>query len=291
MKIRGAAKIGRAVSQALVDLARDYDAGQDFYSDIIVAARKLKDTRPTAVSLANALHYTLKDLDENAGAEANREAVIKAGEEFIGNSLEAIGKIADIGAELIGQGETLLTICNSQVALGVMIKAHQQGKGIKVFSAESRPRFQGRITVRQLAEHGVRVTMIVDSAVKHFMEQVDKVFVGADAINAGGEVYNKIGTSQVALIASEYKKPFYVCAETYKFAPQTLKGQKIRIEERDVEEIADPDDFPGVNIINPAFDRTPAKHISGIITELGIVKPEHARDIIKDMLGNARIDL
>ncbi len=295
MKIRGAAKIGRSASRALVDLAVEYDAedqnGKNFYDEMVKAARQLKDTRPTAVSLANALHYTLMDLDENATAPDNKKAVVAAGEEFIENSRKAIDGIAEIGAGLINQGETLLTICNSSVALGVMIRAHEQGKGVQVFSAESRPRYQGRITVRQLAEKGVPVTMIVDSAVKHFMQRVDKVFVGADAINADGEVYNKIGTSQVALIANEYHRPFYVCAETYKFAPQTLGGEKIKIEERDVEEIADPKEFPGVNIINPAFDKTPAKHITGIITELGVVKPQDARGIITDHLGQGNLML
>jgi ribose 1,5-bisphosphate isomerase len=290
MKVRGAAIIGRAVAQALVDFSRDHQ-GSDFFNDIVVVARQLKGTRPTAVSLANALYYTLKDLDEGGSVEVQKTAVIASGEEFIKNSHEAVSKIALTGADLINDGDTLLTICNSSVALGVIIKAYQQEKKIQVFSAESRPRFQGRITVKQLAGAGVPVTMIVDSAVKHFMQQVDKAFVGADAITADGEVFNKIGTSQVALIANEYDRPFYVCAETYKFAPQTLNGETIEIEERDVEEIADPSDFPGVNIINPAFDRTPAKHITGIITELGVVKPDDARGIIQDMLGRGNFVL
>jgi ribose 1,5-bisphosphate isomerase len=290
MKIRGAAKIGRAVSQALVDYTKQYQ-GDDYYSDVIKIAKQLKDTRPTAVSLTNGLYYTLKDLEESESQDKNMEGVVTAGEEFIKNSLEAIDKIAGIGAELINDGDTVLTHCNSQVALGVLIKAHQQGKNIHVYSAESRPRYQGRLTVKQLAEAGVPVTMIVDSAVYHFMKEVDKVFVGADAINISGEVFNKIGTSQVALIAKEHGRPFYVCAETYKFAPQTLQGDRIKIEERDVEEIADPDDFPGVNIINPAFDKTPAKHIKGIITELGIILPDKAADIISDTLGAPNIPL
>jgi ribose 1,5-bisphosphate isomerase len=219
------------------------------------------------------------------------EGVVRNGEEFVRNSHKAIETIAEIGAELINDGDTCLTHCNSQVALGVIIRAHDQGKNIQVFSAESRPRYQGRLTVRQLADAGVPVTMIVDSAVYHFMKEVDKVFVGADAINVSGEVFNKIGTSQVALIANEHKRPFYVCAETYKFAPQTMDGDKIQIEERDVEEIANPEDFPGVNIINPAFDRTPAKHITGIITELGIVEPDGAEEIITKTLGRPDIPL
>lgn len=296
MKIRGAAKIGRSAAQALVDHTKEIQTdgltSLEFYDKVLDAAKKLKATRPTAVSLSNSLHYTIRGLaKEGSTPEEMKELVISQGEEFVQNSMESIGKVAQIGGELIKDGDTLLTICNSSVALGVMFKAHADGKKIRVYSAESRPRYQGRITVKQLAEKGIEVTMIVDSAVHHFMQKVDKVFVGADAINSRGEVFNKIGTSQVSLIAKEYNRPFYVCAETYKFAPQTLFGETIEIEERDEEEIADPADFPGVNIINPAFDKTPAPRITGIITERGIIPPEGAITIIQEISGLMNKDL
>jgi ribose 1,5-bisphosphate isomerase len=143
-----------------------------------------------------------------------------------------------------------------------------------VYATETRPWRQGLITSRELAEAGVDVTLIVDSAVRSVMGKVDRVFVGADTVASDGSLYNKVGTSAIALAANEFGKEFSVCAETYKFSPLTLLGEPVAIEEREKEEVAkDGEIHPSVKVFNPVFDRTPAKYISGYVTENGIIPP------------------
>ena len=141
-------------------------------------------------------------------------------------------KIAQFGARHIRDGDTILTHCNSEVALGCIIEAHRSGKEIEVFATEVRPRNQGHITIRTLNDAGIKTNFIVDSAVRSFINDVDLVIVGADAVTVNGAVVNKIGTSQVAHTAKEARVNMIVAAETYKFAPRTVIGELIQIEER-----------------------------------------------------------
>jgi len=159
------------------------------------------------------------------------------------------------------------------------------GKIQRGYATESRPKRQGRITVRQLADKGVPVTLIVDSAVKHHMKYIDIVMVGADTIASNGAVINKIGTAQVALIAHERRVPFIVCAETCKFSLQTFHGMLVPIEERDPTEVIDLEKFPGVEVSNPVFDATTPDYIDSIITEVGIIPPFAAYEIIVRNFG------
>ncbi|MEF8835966.1 MAG: S-methyl-5-thioribose-1-phosphate isomerase, partial [Candidatus Thermoplasmatota archaeon] len=173
--------------------------------------------------------------------------------------------------------------CNSSMAIGAIKYSWDQGKDLEVIATESRPKKQGYITIEELSEYGIPVTLIVDSAVRHKMRDVDKVYVGADTVASNGAVINKIGTSQVALCAHESRVPLTVCAETYKFSSKTAVGDLVEIEERDPSEIVDPSDFPDVTISNPVFDATPSKYVDSIITEEGVISPEGAYRIIKEM--------
>ena len=174
----------------------------------------------------------------------------------------------------------MLTHCNSTAAVRSIIRAYELGKIDMAYNTESRPRYQGRITSRQLAEAGVPVTMIVDSATRFLMPHLDMVIVGSDTIASNGAVVNKIGTSQVALCAHEARVPVTVCAESYKFSPLTVFGERVDIEERDVREIADPEDFPGVKFYNPVFDFTPPEYVDAIVTEFGVMSPYTAYELI-----------
>ncbi|RLF49043.1 MAG: ribose 1,5-bisphosphate isomerase [Thermoplasmata archaeon] len=283
MEIRGAARIARAAAEALENFAKNYD-GTDFIGDLGLACRALYGTRPTAVSLWNAIHSIVHDLEGMENEEA-RAVVIKRAKEFTERSEMAVERIGEIGAKRIFDGCTILTHCNSSAALATIIRAHKDGKNIEVIATESRPKRQGYITARQLMSEGVRTTLIVDSAVRYFMKEVDLVFVGADAIASNGVVINKIGTSQIALCAHEARVPFYVCAESYKFSPKTLGGEYIKIEERDVKEVVDPADVGNARIRNPVFDATPPEYIDGIITEYGIISPYAAYEIIIHQFG------
>jgi ribose 1,5-bisphosphate isomerase len=169
-----------------------------------------------------------------------------------------------------------------------MIEAHRQGKEIEVFATEVRPRNQGHITIRTLNDAGIRTNFIVDSAVRSFINDVDLVIVGADAVTVNGAVVNKIGTSQVAHTASEARVNVIVAAETYKFAPRTVVGELIQIEERPPGEVLADEiakTLPHVTVRNPAFDVTPAEFIDLIVTEQGAIPPQMAYVIIREYLG------
>ncbi|AGB04606.1 ribose-1,5-bisphosphate isomerase, e2b2 family [Aciduliprofundum sp. MAR08-339] len=285
MEIRGAGRIGRAAALALKYFAEDFEGNiQGFYEDLDNVKEYLISTRPTAVSLKNAVYYVVNRA-KGENVEDLRKSIIKNAEDFIKRSEEALEIIGKYGAGRIPDGATILTHCNSSAALQCIIQAHRDGKKIRVFNTETRPWLQGHITARALAKEGIDVTMIVDSAVRYFMRDVDIVVVGADTIASNGAVINKIGTSQIALAAHEARVPFIVCAETYKFSPETVIGKLVKIEERDPREIANPDDFPGVKFRNPVFDATPPEYIDAIVTEKGVISPYLAYEIIKEVMN------
>jgi ribose 1,5-bisphosphate isomerase len=290
MEIRGAGRIARAAAEALRNHAQSLQT-QDpdaFRRGMQEAAVVLVATRPTAVSLPNAVHLVMAGLDDAATAGAAREGVIRRAEAFIESSRHAVEEIARIGARHISDGDTILTHCNSEAALACIIEAHRSGKEIEVFATEVRPRNQGLITIRALNDAGIKTNFIVDSAVRSFINSVDLVIVGADAVTVNGAVVNKIGTSQVAHSASEARVNVVVAAETYKFAPRTVLGELIEIEERPQQEVL-PDEvartLPHVTVRNPAFDITPAEYIDMIVTEAGAIPPQMAYVIIREYLG------
>ncbi len=284
MGIRGAALIARAAAAALKNAAISFEGNdtEEFKRYMDGIKDTLLSTRPSAVSLPNSIRYVLGKVEYDSVEDA-RESIIERSEEFIAKSHRAGEMIAEYGGKRIKDGDVILTHCNSSLAIGAMKYAWDQGKKICVFATESRPKRQGYITVRELAEHGIPVNLIVDSAVRYFMKDVDHVYIGADSIASNGAVINKIGTSQVALCAHESRVPVTVCAETYKFSRATTFGELIQIEERDPSEIVEPDEFPGVNIRNPVFDATSGDHIDAIITERGVISPSSAHRIIEEM--------
>ncbi len=288
MKIRGAGRIARSASESMAEYAKSY-TGND-KRDFIIKLNEKKDillsSRPTAVSLYNGVMSSIKGIDNGKDIDDIRRIVIENSEAFVNNSENAVKIIGKYGADLVDDGDTLLTHCNSSAAVSVIRTAYEQGKDIKVFATETRPWGQGFITVNEIAEAGIDVTLVVDSAVRSVMDKVDKVFVGADTITADGTLINKIGTSQIALIANEFNVPFRTCAETYKFSPLTLKKDDVEIELRDVDEIIKGKDInKKVKIHNPVFDRTPGKYIDAIITERGLIKPSDVRRNIIEIFG------
>ena len=290
MEIRGAGRIARAAVEALADYARNLDVSdpETFKREMQGAADILTGTRPTAVSLPNAVRYVMRALDSFESVEAAREAVLARAAEFIDHSEHAVERIAEIGARHISDGDVLLTHCNSEAALGCILEAHRQEKEIEVYATEVRPRGQGLITIRALNDAGIRTNYIIDSAVRYFINDVDLVIVGADAIAVNGAVVNKIGTAQIAHAADEARTNVIVAAETYKFAPRTILGEKIAIEERDTGEVLPgtiAENLPFVRVRNPAFDVTPAEYVDLIVTEMGAFPPELAYLVIRDYLG------
>jgi ribose 1,5-bisphosphate isomerase len=290
MEIRGAGRIAREAAEALRHHATEIRAGdlRSFQREMDSAAQTLIATRPTAVSLPNAVHIVMSGLERAETLEEAKKGVLARAEQFIYSSRHAVENIALFGSRHIRDGDTLLTHCNSEAALGCIIEAHRSGKEIEVFATEVRPRNQGHITIRTLNDAGIKTNFIVDSAVRSFINEVDLVIVGADAVTVNGSVVNKIGTSQVAHAAHEARVNVLVAAETYKFAPRTIFGELIQIEERDGNEVL-PDEIartlPNVTVRNPAFDVTPAEYIDLIVTEAGAIPPQMAYIIIREYLG------
>jgi len=294
MKIRGAGEIARSATQGLLitaqkSAARDSDV---FVKEIELAARILLNTRPTAVSLPNAIRYVVRKVQEakskGYGLDELRSVAIKAAQDFIGNSKTAIQRIGEIGSRQIRSGDTIMTHCNSSAVISIIKTAFAQGKDIRVFATETRPRFQGRLTAKELGKAGIPVTLTIDSAIRHFMNRTDKVLVGADAVAANGAVVNKIGTSLMALAAKEARALFFVAAETYKFSPETMVGELVVIEERDLSEVIPKEELRemlNINVFNPAFDITPPEYIDLIITERGIIPPQGAIMVIQEEYG------
>jgi ribose 1,5-bisphosphate isomerase len=290
MEIRGAGRIAREAAEALRRQATEVRTSDLAYfrREMESAALTLVATRPTAVSLPNAVHIVMSGIERARTLEEAQDGVILRAEKFIHSSQHAVEKIAQFGARHIRDGDTILTHCNSEAALGCIIEAHRSGKEIEVYATEVRPRNQGLVTIRTLNDAGIKTNFIVDSAVRSFINDVDLVIVGADAVTVNGAVVNKIGTSQVAHTAHEARVNVVVAAETYKFAPRTIIGELITIEERDGNEILADEisrTLPHVTVRNPAFDVTPAEYIDLIVTEAGAIPPQMAYIIIREYLG------
>ncbi len=291
MEIRGAGRIARAAVKALDEHSASLGTPdlQDYLARMGDAAHILLETRPTAVSLPNAIRSVMSVFREQyPGVEDAKSAFRERCRAFITASEQAVQRIGEIGARHIRDGDILLTHCNSEAALACILEARREGKQISVFATEVRPRNQGLLTIRTLDKAGIPTSFIVDSAARYFMNEVDLVVVGADAVSVNGAVVNKIGTSQIALAAREARTRVMVAAETYKFAPRTILGEYIEIEERDPGEVLSPAlyaELSHIRVRNPAFDVTPADYVDLIVTEAGAIPPQMAYIIIRDVLG------
>lgn len=302
MLVRGAPAIGIAGAFGLVLGAYELlncESKEKFIVELGKVGENLKSTRPTAVNLMWAidrqLNYlkTLSFKNNSELADALRDNAILMLEEDI-NINKKMGKY---GAELVPKGATILTHCNAGAlatggygtALGVVRAAFEKDPTIQVFADETRPRQQGaRLTTWELAMDKIPVTLITDGMCGYFMSKgmIDFVVVGADRIAANGDTANKIGTYNVAIVAKEHNVPFYIAAPLSTIDTSISSGDEIEIEERNSEEVThingDIICAEGVKIINPGFDVTPAKYIAGIITEVGVLRPDY-----QDSIANA----
>ena len=255
----------------------------DFRVELDRSAAELTATRPTAVSLSNAIGLVSRSAAKARTVGEARELVSRAAADFARDSDTAVERLAIVAASKVPKGAKGLTHCNSSAAVAAIIHAHKAG-GVEAFCTETRPWRQGRITVRELADAGVPVTLIVDSAVGLLMPDIDAVLVGADTVEWDGSLLNKVGTSQLACAASRNSVPFYCCAESYKFAPPSQAGKRREIELRGADEVLDGAVLPGANVWNPVFDRTPPELITAFVTEHGQVAPAGAFDYTRKHL-------
>ncbi|MFC5277680.1 ribose 1,5-bisphosphate isomerase [Halorubrum rubrum] len=289
MEIRGAATIAAGAAEALATQAREADADspEAFRASMRAAARRLRETRPTAVSLPNALRYVLRRM-EGRSVEALRESVTDAVAEFVAQLDRAQEDLGQVGANRLADGDTVMTHCHSTDALACIEAAVDQGKEIEAIVKETRPRNQGHITAEQLREAGVPVTLVVDSAARRYLNEADHVLVGADSIAADGGVINKIGTSGLAVNARERGVPIMTAAQTIKLHPETLTGHTVEIEMRAEDEVIAPESREQIGEIaveNPAFDVTPPRYMDAIVTEHGQFPPESIVTLMRELFG------
>jgi methylthioribose-1-phosphate isomerase len=298
MVIRGAPAIGVAAAMGIALGAREIiaDTEESFFRQLNNVCDVIGRTRPTAVNLFWAIER-MKRM-----AEANRDKDIHSIREILKaeairieeEDLEICRAIGRNGASLIKSDSTILTHCNAGglatagygTALGVIRAAHEAGKNIQVFADETRPWLQGaRLTAWELMKDNIPVTLITDNMAGYFMRkgEIDACVVGADRIAANGDTANKIGTYSVAVLAKENKIPFYVAAPISTFDLSIKSGDDIPIEERHCREVTHLQGLPvapeGVRVRNPAFDVTPARYITGIITEKGVVRGDYEKEL------------
>ena len=298
MAIRGAPAIGAAGAFGMALAARQSQArSRDaMLSDLYAAAERLEAARPTAVNLSWAVSRMLQCAERKEDPAAIRDALLEGAQALADEDVEINKRLGEHGASLVQDGDTILHHCNTGAlatvdygtALGVIRTAHEQGKKIHVLVDETRPRLQGaRLTTWELQQLDIPFTLIADNAAGHFLRsgQVNIVLVGADRVAANGDVANKIGTYKLALAAQDNGVPFYPCVPTSTVDLALPSGDEIPIEERPAEEITEvayrgqPIAPEGIVVANPAFDITPHRYVSGIVTENGIAYPPLALNL------------
>jgi ribose 1,5-bisphosphate isomerase len=284
LEVQGARNVAIAAVKALEALAQGTraEAREVFVKELKEARTVLFAARETEPLMRNAVKWIINRVEDNDERNVSELAtLVTSSSESFQKKLEASKEhIAKIGAKRIRDGAVILTHCHSSTVTRLLAKAKEEGKNFEVICTETRPALQGRITAKELVGLGVKTTMIVDSAARIFMNDVDLVIVGADALTSEGNVVNKIGTSAIALLAYEARKPFYVVSELLKFDPATLCGDYEKIEERSPAEVwmEAPEKL---KIRNPAFDVTRRDYIHGIICEEGIIPPHSINEVIQ----------
>lgn len=307
MVVRGAPAIGAAGAFGMALAAQQSAArGRDgLLNDLAQAKAVLDAARPTAINLSWATnrvmtlagHLVLPNPDDI------RSAVLAEAQQIADQDVEINRRMAMHGAALIADGDTVLHHCNTGAlatvdygtALGAIRMAHEQGKHVHVLVNETRPRLQGaRLTAWELKQLGVPFDLIADNAAGHFMYtgQVQAVFVGADRVAANGDVANKIGTYKLAVVAKENSVPFYVVAPTSTVDLSVPDGARIPIEERPMDEVLGLEMHgervapEGITARNPAFDVTPHRYVTAIVTENGVVRPPFGDGLRKVVFTN-----
>ena len=296
--VRGAPAIGIAAAFGIALVAHNSTAASrdPFLKDIGDAAQVLRATRPTAVSLFVALNRMVQCAQDQREQpiSAQKKGLLHEAEMILREDIDANLVIGKLGAALIHYGEGILTYCNTGAlatggygtALGIIRSAWEEEKNIAVYVCETRPLLQGaRLTAWELQQEKIPVVLITDSMAGQMMRlgKIQRCIVGADRIAANGDLANKIGTYTIAILAKEHKIPFYVAATTSTIDFNLVSGDQIRIEERDAAEVTTlggkrvaPE---GITVSNLAFDITPAKYIRAYISEKGIFKAGHIRDL------------
>ena len=298
LAVRGAPLIGVSAGMGIVVASKETDKkGEELRQYVIEAEKKLRASRPTAVNLMWALDRMMPFImADPSDSEKYISALEKEALEIWNEDIELCRKMGEYGLEIVPQNANIITHCNTGslatagdgTALAVIRAAHRAGKNIHVFADETRPLLQGaRLTAWELAHDSIPFTLICDGMSSYVMKnkKIDLVITGADRIAGNGDSANKIGTYGLAVSAKYHNVPFYIAAPYSTLDLSIKSGEEIVIEQRKAEEVRS---FVGVrtspencDVLNPAFDVTPAELIAGIITDRGIVRPPFTEGLKK----------
>jgi len=309
MKVRGAPALGAAAALGVYLGIKDSRAKSfsEFKKELDKVVHYIGSSRPTARNLFWALEkaYSVLLRNRDKSLPYLKKLVFKQANKIIEEDKTACRQIGHYGARLIKDNDTILTICNAGIlatidygtALGVIYRAKEEGRKIKVYACETRPMLQGaRLTTWELKKKGIDVTLICDNTAATLMQQgkINKVIAGADRIAANGDTANKIGTYNLAVLSRHHKIPFYIAAPASTFDLSIKSGKVIPIEERSDDEVTKlffkkPITAKGVKVFNPVFDVTPHKLIKAIITDKGIIWSPYKKNIKKIMMTTSRV--
>ncbi len=288
LKIQGARNVAKASLEAIILFCRESKEKDPkmFLAGLEKTAEMLSSSRPTEPMMRNLINTTMAFAARNRGLPVPKlkSQIIKFENNLIKKMDRDSRNIATYGAKLIPNNALVLTHCHSSTVTKILIQAKKMRKKFTVVSFETRPRYQGRKTAKELADNGIDVTCAVDGSMQLFMKKADIVLVGADSITSRGDLINKIGTSTLAHIARLNDVSFYCAAELSKYSPETIFGNLEKIEERDAKEVWDRPPR-GVKIRNPAFEATASKYISGFITEAGVIPSQSFFAVATERLG------
>lgn len=298
LAIRGAPAIGVSGAYAMVLAvreapSRELEAVVNYLKEV---APKIAAVRPTATNLSWAVNLQLKLVNEGASStEELEEKLLQRAHAISEMEIETSDKVSQLGADLVPEeGASIITHCNTGplctidigMCIGATIYAHNQGKKIRVFTDETRPRLQGaKLNVYELRQYGVPYTLLTDNMAAYAMQQgmIDMAFVGADRVVANGDMAAKIGVYGLAVLAQAHGIPFYGFCPMSTFDDSIACGEDIEIEQRPAQEVLNingkqlaPEDTP---VLNPAFDVTPHRYFAGIITEEGIAYPPYNKSL------------
>ncbi len=281
LEVQGATNVARAAMRCLEVTARKSKAKtrNAYLNELEDVGKRLVSARVTEPTLRNAVSTVILRVKLQEDPRDLRRVTLSECRRYLKELHEMIDRIADIGSGEINEGDVVFTHCHSRHVVEILKKARK--KGIEVIVTETRPRNQGIKTAKELLDAGIKVTYCTDSACGIYMKRATKMLVGCDAILDDGSIVNKTGTFPMALVAKRFNVPLIVAGGTYKFDQQTILDRPEPIEFRNPREIINPRKLPKANILNPAFDITPAEFIHSIVTEKGITKPQWARELIE----------
>jgi len=274
LKIQGAENIAKQAVLALKYSIHHSKAGtvRELHKELKNSVKQLVGSRPTEPCMRNALNYVMQGVSKTDLVQMIKDIDTRTKEVKL-YFARAEKKIAKIGSKKLKRRYIVFTHCHSSTVMMILAKARFKGRKFEVHNCETRPKLQGRTTAKELSALGIKVSHYVDSAARLALKKADLFLFGADAIQSDGRIINKIGTELLLEIAHKYDIPSYCCAVSWKFDPKTIYGTDEPIENRDAKEV-----WPGapknVTIMNPAFEIADPALITGVISELGIYRPE-----------------